>query len=343
MTPPASVRPLAMQEVQGNPLAMAPLIATPPPPPRTDPVEQFLGRPAGPYRRLAPNPSALPTRGSLEGLARAGSWKAVASGAQSLLVSSRGGQPGALALDEQLGVRFLRIAALVKLRQVPTAEREMTLLGDLTGRAWLYESHAGPAALKRHGSMAPFELLHLHALMPSYSGNHPASIGRLLALVQVIRRRAWPEAAAEASDADAVAGAEVPVVAAEEEARAVGQRRALHLSLVNEYGACADYPLAVAHLERLIEAEPAEGATPSGRVGGVGGKAQLLSLLGRLLLQAGNMEAAEDVRSAASSKGFALTWYRALTWYFLHVSSPRTNFEPWKAVGTRGRGSLTAR
>jgi len=43
------------------------------------------------------------------------------------------------------------------------------------------------------------------------------------------------------------------------------------------------------------------------------------------------------------SKGFALTWYRALTWYFLRLSSPRTHFEPWTAVGTRGRGSLAAR
>ena len=28
------------------------------------------------------------------------------------------------------------------------------------------------------------------------------------------------------------------------------------------------------------------------------------------------------------SKGFALTWYRALTWYFLCVSSLRTHLEP---------------
>ena len=41
-----------------------------------------------------------------------------------------------------------------------------------------------------------------------------------------------------------------------------------------------------------------------------------------------------------SSKAFALTWYRALTWYFLGLSSPRTHFEPWKAVGTRGRAPL---
>jgi len=43
------------------------------------------------------------------------------------------------------------------------------------------------------------------------------------------------------------------------------------------------------------------------------------------------------------SKAFALTWYRALTWYFLGLSSPRTHFEPWKTVGTRGRAPLAAR
>ena len=47
--------------------------------------------------------------------------------------------------------------------------------------------------------------------------------------------------------------------------------------------------------------------------------------------------------SLSRSKEFALTWYRALTWYFLRLSPPRTHFKPWKAVGTRGRGSLAAR
>jgi len=46
---------------------------------------------------------------------------------------------------------------------------------------------------------------------------------------------------------------------------------------------------------------------------------------------------------ATYSKAFALTWYRALTWYSLRLSPPRTHFEHWKAVGTRGRGSLAAR
>jgi len=44
-----------------------------------------------------------------------------------------------------------------------------------------------------------------------------------------------------------------------------------------------------------------------------------------------------------NSKGFALTWYRALTWYSLRLNPPRTHFEPGKAVGTQGRGSLAAR
>ena len=41
-----------------------------------------------------------------------------------------------------------------------------------------------------------------------------------------------------------------------------------------------------------------------------------------------------------SSKAFALTWYRALIWYRVCWGLPRTYFEPWKAVGTRVRGSL---
>ena len=46
-------------------------------------------------------------------------------------------------------------------------------------------------------------------------------------------------------------------------------------------------------------------------------------------------------------KALALIWHRALTCYSLRLSDrlspPRTHFEPWKAVGTLGRGSLTAR
>jgi len=48
-------------------------------------------------------------------------------------------------------------------------------------------------------------------------------------------------------------------------------------------------------------------------------------------------------RTYVCNKALALIWYRALIWYFLRLSPPRTHFEPWKAVGTRGRGSLTAR
>jgi len=35
-------------------------------------------------------------------------------------------------------------------------------------------------------------------------------------------------------------------------------------------------------------------------------------------------------------KAFAQTWYRALTWYFLGLSPPRTYLKPWKAVGKGG-------
>ena len=43
------------------------------------------------------------------------------------------------------------------------------------------------------------------------------------------------------------------------------------------------------------------------------------------------------------TRGLSLTWYGGLTCYFLHLSSLRMHFEPWKAVGTRGRNSLAAR
>ena len=56
----------------------------------------------------------------------------------------------------------------------------------------------------------------------------------------------------------------------------------------------------------------------------------------------GHSKRREAETERPSSKAFALTWYRALTRYSLRLSPPRTHFEPWKAVGTRGRGSLAA-
>ena len=50
----------------------------------------------------------------------------------------------------------------------------------------------------------------------------------------------------------------------------------------------------------------------------------------------------KGARVAPDSKGFTLTWYRALTWYFHCVSSLRMHLEPRIAVGTRRGGSLAA-
>ena len=50
-----------------------------------------------------------------------------------------------------------------------------------------------------------------------------------------------------------------------------------------------------------------------------------------------------SIHSYEHSKAFARTWYCALIWYSLHLSSPRTHSKPWNAVGTRGRVSRAAR
>jgi len=150
--------------------------------------------------------------------------------------------------------------------------------------------------------MAPFALLHLHALMPSFAGNHVASVGRVLALLSLVQGAPWPEASWPAEAAAAVAASQAG------RARAAEQRLALHVSLVNQYAASGDWPLAIAHLEGLLggglggEAAGVGcgggGERGAGRKGGEGdgggGDRELLSLLGRLYLQAGNIDAAED-------------------------------------------------
>jgi tetratricopeptide (TPR) repeat protein len=277
---PVDVDPLSIGG-EGDPAAPPPDgSATPPPPSHASPAEEFLGRPVPP--REHSEFSVPQTPEGVRSLAQAGAWRGVSSLCERLLSSSH-------PVDVLLTLRWYRIVALIKLRDLPKAEREMTMLGDLRSTSWQYERYPGVYAGMK-GTMVPFALLILHAMLPSYLGNHDHALARLYALLS-------HETAAVGSDGS----------------QRLAERAQTVLAIVNVLCAVHDYPNAVAHLEQLVgalQSQPgggvAAGAAAEGSVtydpaaGAGSGKlalpnvAPLLSLLVRLHLQLGNLTAAED-------------------------------------------------
>ena len=197
-------------------------------------------------------------------LAASGAWGSAAALSEKLLGNSH-------PVDVLLTLRWYRIVALIKARDVPKAERELAMLGDLNSQGWHYERYPGIYP-NRAGSMVHSSLLVLQALLPSYKGNHDDALAQLYALVAN-------------GDRDPVA----------EHAQAI-------LAIVNVLCAVHDYSNAVGHVEQLIAAvqRGGEDSAPQVPHANTAGKPsspdlpQLLSLLGRLHLQLGNLDAAAD-------------------------------------------------
>ena len=156
-------------------------------------------------------------------LASCGAWRAAASLSERLLSQSH-------PVDKLLRLRWSYIVALLKLREVARAEREMTLLGDLHAESWQYEGYPGiyPGCT---GSMVPYSLHLLHALLPAYSGKFDHALARLYTLL-----------ASEAEAASGSAGA----------GGGLARRTQVVLAIVNVLCALHDYPNAATHLEQII-------------------------------------------------------------------------------------------
>jgi len=249
-----------------------------------DPVEKFLGGPLPAKRRLS-EADVPHTSEGVRALVGAGSWRAVSTLSQQLLATSH-------PVDELLRLRWFRIMSMLKLRDVATASREMGLLGDLLGPGWMYEKYPTIFPQKR-GSMVPFALLLLHALMPAYSGDHAQTLQRLYALFEMLRTTSWPAASFAFHKESGKRSTERTTHAASEGEGDTtthhAQRCAVLVALVNTYCAAQDYPLAIAHLKQMLAAAAAQRITVQGSE-----QAVLHSLLGRVHIQVGNLDAAED-------------------------------------------------
>jgi tetratricopeptide (TPR) repeat protein len=186
-----------------------------------DPVVTFLGRSAP--KKLHGESSVPATEEGVRMLASCGAWRAAASLSERLLSQSH-------PVDKLLRLRWSYIVALLKLREVARAEREMTLLGDLHAESWQYEGYPGiyPGCT---GSMVPYSLHLLHALLPAYSGKFDHALARLYTLL-----------ASEAEAASGSAGA----------GGGLARRTQVVLAIVNVLCALHDYPNAATHLEQII-------------------------------------------------------------------------------------------
>ena len=191
----------------------------------------------------------------------------------------------ALPIDELLETRWRRIVALLHLRpegaETPPAAqaaKELSALGDLTGPSWTYEYH--PSVYPgRAGSMVPFSLLLLSAMVPAFNEEFGEAARRLYALLALLETSPWPRAARASAASE--------------------QRRHVSLALVNVYCAHEEYPLAIALLESMLAAPRSDArsdaSSPSSAAPSPSSAAPLLlNLLGRVHLQVGNLSAAVD-------------------------------------------------
>ena len=214
-----------------NPLAASPLGGPAPPAASAsggttiggpvDPVELFLGHAVSPTRTTAADVPA--TEEGVRTLADAGAWKAAGALAKQLLDRSH-------PVDVLLRLRWYRIVALLKLRDVAEATREMAVLGDLNGGSYRYERYE-TVYPGRSGSMVPFSLRLLHAHMPALGGDAPPSLQRLYTLL---------------GETDAELGALAISAPAAHRAELVHRRRQLCLALVNVFVSQKEHALAVA-------------------------------------------------------------------------------------------------
>ena len=270
--------PLSMLAAPTELAAAAPPAPPPPPyapPPPMDPVVTFLGRTAP--KKLHSESSVPATEEGVRMLASCGAWRAAASLSERLLSQSH-------PIDKLLRLRWSYIVALLKLREVARAEREMTLLGDLHAESWQYEGYPGvyPGCT---GSMVPYSLHLLHALLPAYSGKFDHALARLYTLL--------------ASEAEAASGSAGT-------GGGLARRTQVVLAIVNVLCALHDYPNAATHLEQIIlevqSSAAEEASVPGGTDEDEAAKdpsaprslTSLFALLARVHLQLGNLTAAAD-------------------------------------------------
>ncbi|KAJ8353149.1 hypothetical protein SKAU_G00207160 [Synaphobranchus kaupii] len=260
-----------------------------------DLMVRFLGEQAAMKRQVLTASSVEQSFVGLKQLISTKNWRAAVDLTGRLLTAhgqgyGKSGQPTSHTTDS-LQLWFVRLALLTKLSLFQNAELEFEPFGNLDQPDLYYEYY--PALYPgRRGSMVPFSMRVLHSELPQYLGKPQESLDRLHSMKIVCQMILDNLEQGMAED-----GSMINITQENRQASIQLWRSRLcrvMYSMANCLLMMKDYVLAVETYHSIIHYEPEQ-------------KSQLLSGIGRIFLQIGDIKMAEkyfeDVEKAAQSTG----------------------------------------
>ncbi|KAJ8398219.1 hypothetical protein AAFF_G00430630 [Aldrovandia affinis] len=256
---------------------------------------RFLGEQAAMKRQVLTANSVEQSFVGLKQLISTKNWRAAVDLAGRLLTAhgqgyGKSGQPTSHTTDS-LQLWFVRLALLIKLSLFQNAELEFEPFGNLD-RLDLYYEYYPTVYPGRRGSMVPFSMRVLHSELPQYLGKPQESLDRLHGMKIVCQLILDNLEQGKAED-----GSMINMTQENRQASIQLWRSRLcrvMYSMANCLLMMKDYVLAVETYHSIIRYEPEQ-------------KAQLLSGIGRIFLQIGDIKTAEkyfqEVEKEAQSKG----------------------------------------
>ncbi|XP_042356318.1 trafficking protein particle complex subunit 12 [Plectropomus leopardus] len=256
---------------------------------------RFLGEPAAMKRQVLTANSVEQSFTGLKQLISSKNWRAAVDLTGRLLTAhgqgyGKAGQPTSHTTDS-LQLWFVRLALLTKLNLFQNAELEFEPLGNLDQPDLFYEYY--PAVYPgRRGSMVPFSMRLLHAELPQYLAKPQEALDRLHNLKTVCLAILENLEKGLAED-----GSMITLTQENRQASLKLWRSRLSrvmYSMANCLLLMKDYVLAVETYHSIIQYEPQQ-------------RVQLLSGIGRIFLQIGDVKTAEryfqDVEEACQMTG----------------------------------------
>ncbi|XP_073682826.1 trafficking protein particle complex subunit 12 [Garra rufa] len=260
-----------------------------------DLMQRFLGDQAAMKRQVLSANSVEQNFVGLKRLISSKNWRAAVDLTGRLLTAhgqgyGKSGQPTNHTTDS-LQLWFVRLALLVKLNLFQNAELEFEPFGNLDHPNLYYEYY--PTVYPgRRGSMVPFSMRILHAELPQYLQKSQETLDRLHRIKSVCQKILSNLQEGLAEDGSMMNLTQDNRLASIQLWRSRLSR--VMYSMANCLLMMKDYVLAVETYHSIIEYEPEQ-------------KVQLLSGIGRIFLQIGDIRTAEkyflDVEKACQSKG----------------------------------------
>lgn len=260
-----------------------------------DLMVRFLGDQAATKRQVLTANSVEQNVLGLKQLIGTKNWRAAVDLTGRLLTAhgqgyGKSGQPSTHTTDT-LQLWFVRLALLVKLNLFQNAELELEPFGNLDQPDLYYEYY--PAVYPgRRGSMVPFSMRVLHAELPQYSNKPQECLDRLHSMRSICQK-----ILANLEEGLAEDGSMMTLTQENRQASIQLWRSRLcrvMYSMANCLLMMKDYVLAVETYLSIIQYEPQQ-------------RVQLLSGIGRIFLQIGDIKTAEkyfqEVENAGQEKG----------------------------------------